>query len=62
MPTEIASFSAFDWNFDGVADSVLVACCYWEYARESVDPLVSWIRKSDRHLKWLSLLIVAWRR
>jgi hypothetical protein len=37
MPSEIAShsFSAFDWNFDGVADSELVACCYWEHARES---------------------------
>src|ERR1035437_9461545 len=36
MPTEIASFSALDWNFDAVLDSELVACCYWEYARESV--------------------------
>jgi hypothetical protein len=37
-PTEIAShsFSAFDWNFDAVSDSELVACCYWEYARESL--------------------------
>jgi hypothetical protein len=25
----------FDWNFDGVPDKELVACCYWEYARES---------------------------
>ncbi|MGB7747135.1 MAG: hypothetical protein WBN75_07600 [Verrucomicrobiia bacterium] len=24
-----------DWNFDAVPDSELVACCYWEYARES---------------------------
>jgi hypothetical protein len=24
-----------DWNFDGVPDGELVACCYWEYARES---------------------------
>jgi hypothetical protein len=24
-----------DWNFDGVPDDELVACCYWEYARES---------------------------
>ena len=24
-----------DWNFDKVPDSELVACCYWEYARES---------------------------
>src|SRR5580692_6812789 len=25
-----------EWNFDKVPDSQLVACCYWEYARESV--------------------------
>jgi hypothetical protein len=24
-----------DWNFDGVPENELVACCYWEYARES---------------------------
>lgn len=24
-----------DWNFDNVPDNQLVACCYWEYARES---------------------------
>jgi hypothetical protein len=24
-----------DWNFDNVPDNELVACCYWEYARES---------------------------
>jgi hypothetical protein len=27
--------SDLDWNFDGVPDSELDACCYWEYARES---------------------------
>ena len=26
----------FDWNFDKVPDGELVACCLWEYARESV--------------------------
>lgn len=26
----------WDWNFDAVPDGELVACCYWEYARESV--------------------------
>ena len=25
----------FDWTFDAVPDGELVACCYWEYARES---------------------------
>ncbi|MGO9245885.1 MAG: hypothetical protein ACLPT4_12215 [Verrucomicrobiia bacterium] len=24
-----------DWNFDSVPDSELVACCWWEYSRES---------------------------
>lgn len=24
-----------DWDFDGVPPDELVACCYWEYARES---------------------------
>jgi hypothetical protein len=24
-----------DWNFDNVPENELVACCYWEYARES---------------------------
>jgi hypothetical protein len=24
-----------DWNFDAVPEPELVACCYWEYARES---------------------------
>ena len=25
----------WDWDFDKVPDGELVACCYWEYARES---------------------------
>lgn len=25
----------WDWNFDAVPEPELVACCYWEYARES---------------------------
>ena len=28
-------FSPLDWNFDAVPNTELVACCYWEYARES---------------------------
>ena len=28
--------SSDNWNFDKVPDNELVACCYWEYARESV--------------------------
>jgi hypothetical protein len=33
MNKEVLSHN--DWNFDNVPDSELVACCYWEYARES---------------------------
>lgn len=29
------AFSEFDWCFTTVPDSELVACCHWEYARES---------------------------
>src|SRR6185503_10893292 len=29
------NFNAHDWNFDNVPDAELVACCYWEFARES---------------------------
>jgi len=25
-----------DWNFDSIPDHHLIACCYWEYARESI--------------------------
>jgi len=32
---QTTSLSEFDWNFDNVPDDELVACCYWEYARES---------------------------
>lgn len=34
-PPEDVSLSEFDWNFDNVAKSELVVCCYWEYARDS---------------------------
>jgi len=27
--------SELDWHFDNAPDNELVACCYWEYARES---------------------------
>jgi hypothetical protein len=32
---EMKTLSELDWNFDVVPDGELVACCYWEYARES---------------------------
>ena len=35
MPKWMQMISPFDWNFDAVPDPELVACCYWEYARES---------------------------
>ena len=27
--------SPAEWNFDSVPESELIACCFWEYARES---------------------------
>jgi len=30
-----AALAEVDWNFAAVPDAELVACCYWEYARES---------------------------
>jgi hypothetical protein len=30
-----AQLPEHEWNFDSVPDEELVACCYWEYARES---------------------------
>ena len=35
MSTPATDFSDHSWNFDSVPDRELVACCYWEYARES---------------------------
>jgi hypothetical protein len=32
---EKTSLHESEWNFDAVPDAELVACCYWEYARES---------------------------
>jgi hypothetical protein len=36
MKPRSEAISDLDWNFDDVPDNELVACCYWEYARESV--------------------------
>src|SRR5579862_2681623 len=35
MKNAARDLSDLDWNFDAVPDKELVACCYWEYARES---------------------------
>ena len=35
MRKKNVKISEFDWNFDTVPENELVACCYWEYARES---------------------------
>ena len=40
--------SELEWNFDQVPDDELVACCYWEYARESAfirDRLLAYRRR-----------------
>jgi hypothetical protein len=36
QPSQTAPLSEFDWDFDNVLNAELVACCVWEYARESV--------------------------
>ncbi len=36
MSNSTGQISELDWNFDAVPKDELVACCYWEYARESV--------------------------
>jgi len=35
-PSDVNPLSPFEWNFDSVPNDELVACCYWEYARESI--------------------------
>jgi hypothetical protein len=35
IPKTNAELTEFDWNFDNVSNNELVACCFWEYARES---------------------------
>jgi hypothetical protein len=39
-----------EWNFDSVAEEELVACCYWEYARES--PFILDLRRRCLDPKW----------
>lgn len=39
-----------EWEFDKVPDSELVACCYWEYARESAF-VRSVVRRLHEHVK-----------
>lgn len=43
----------FDWNFDKVPDPELVACCYWEYARESV--FIRDVRRRCLNGKWKNM-------
>jgi hypothetical protein len=35
MNTAAEPLPRVEWNFDGVPETELVACCFWEYARES---------------------------
>lgn len=35
MAVKYSVLGEYEWNFDSVPDDQLVACCYWEYARES---------------------------
>jgi hypothetical protein len=44
------TFSELDWDFDRVPDSELVACCFWEYARES--DFIRGLRRRCLDPKW----------
>ncbi|MEK7675309.1 MAG: hypothetical protein AAB676_05685 [Verrucomicrobiota bacterium] len=50
---EGALFQDSEWNFDHVPNEELVACCYWEYARESAFIRDVRLRCADR--KWLTM-------
>ena len=43
-----------DWNFDAVPDKELVACCYWEYARES--EFIRDVRRCCLDPKWREMV------
>ncbi len=44
----------FDWNFERVSDSELVACCFWEYARESA--FILGVRERCLNPKWKEMV------
>ena len=44
IPKTNVEMSKFEWDFDNVPNDELVACCYWEYARES-----TFIRRTRQH-------------
>ncbi len=48
------NFSQLDWNFDNVPDNELVACCYWEYARESA--FICGVRQRCLDPKWKDMV------
>ncbi len=52
LPENQAS-SAVEWNFDAVPESELIACCWWEYARESTT-LREWVALPVKNSKPIS--------
>lgn len=50
MKSAARALSDLDWNFDAVPDKELVACCYWEYARESA--FICEVRQRCLDPKW----------
>ena len=52
MPAE--GLSEFDWNFEAMPDGELVACCYWEYARESA--FIRGVRQRCLDPKWKEMV------
>lgn len=49
-----ADLHSQEWNFDAVPDGELVACCYWEYARESA--FIRGVRERCLNPKWKSMV------
>jgi hypothetical protein len=51
---KVEELREFDWNFERVPDSELVACCYWEYARESA--FILGVRERCLDPKWKNMV------
>ncbi len=48
------TLAELEWNFDAIPDSEVIACCYWEYARESA--FIRNLRERCLNPKWRKML------
>jgi hypothetical protein len=51
---QCSPLTELDWNFDAVPDGELIACIYWEYARESA--FIHSVRQRCLDPKWREML------